>query len=384
MHFVSLEWLAWMLGTFSMYWLLPAAWRNWALMLVTLVFLVSVDPISAAHLVAIALLAFVLGREGAARGPRMVAGVLLIGATLAYYKVQVSGAPDDLFHQVVMPLGLSYYSFRCIHYLFEQYRGNVEPHSFGEFLCYLFFLPTIVVGPIHRVGQFLTDLRAKQWNASDLSEGLERILYGYVKIAVLGNFLVSGEFAGWIASLDDASPALVQYLEVVRGGLNIYLQFSGFADVAIGFSLLLGYRIIENFNWPYFQKNIAAFWRCWHISLTSWCRDYVYLPVLGMTRNPILATYSTFMVIGLWHEISLRYVVWALYHASGVLLWRAFQRIKRQLRLPRVKGRAAVAVVDGLSILATVHFVWFGLVIVRQPELAQALEVFRTIFLGWL
>jgi alginate O-acetyltransferase complex protein AlgI len=192
------------------------------------------------------------------------------------------------------------------------------------------------------------------------------------------------KFSLFIGSLDDAPLALVYYLEVVRGGLNIYFQFSGFADVAIGFSLLLGYRVMENFNWPYLQKNIAAFWRCWHISLTSWCRDYVYLPTLGVTRNPIIASYSTFMVIGLWHEISLRYVLWALYHATGVLIWRGFQRLKRRLRLPRIRGGAVQTLVDGISILSTVHFVWFGLVIVRQPKLSQAGEVFKTVFLFWL
>jgi alginate O-acetyltransferase complex protein AlgI len=180
MHFVSIEWIAWMLLTVAMYWLFPGTWRNGVLVVITLTFLVVVDPLSSMILVIFSLLTYSFGLKGRAKGLRTIAGVAAIAGTLAYYKTQVSASPEDLLREILIPIGLSYYSFRCIHYLFERYRDDVDSHSLGEFVCYLFFLPTIVVGPIHRIGQFLEDLRAKQWDSRNLSEGLGRILYGYV------------------------------------------------------------------------------------------------------------------------------------------------------------------------------------------------------------
>lgn len=385
MHFLSFEWLAWLCGTVAAYWLIPARWRRYSLVVITLSFLSIHALKSAACLSLFAILAYYSGsRQGPSFGYRIAAAALTIVGILIYYKVSVDVASGDQLQEVLIPLGLSYYSFRCIHYLFERYRGTLPKHSFGDFLSYLFFIPTIVVGPIHRFGPFWRDLYQQRWSSTMLSEGMERILYGYVKIAVLGNYLVSEKMGQFIGDLDPARAPLISYLEIVRGGLNLYLQFSGFADVAIGFALLLGYRVIENFDWPYLRKNIAELWRCWHISLTSWCRDYIYFPMLGLTRNPYLATISSFVVIGLWHEISLRYLVWALYNASCVLIWQQLQRFKRKLKVPRVKNRYGRWVLDGLSIILTVHVFWFGIAMVREPDLSAALRMSRTVLFFWI
>ncbi len=212
----------------------------------------------------------------------------VIIVVLVAYKAVVAAPPEDLLQNVVIPLGLSHYALRVIHYILERYKGTIQAASFGDLVSYLFFLPTIVVGPIHRFPRFYSDLKRHRWDSRLISEGIERLLYGYVKITVLANYLVSGEFARLIGSIDPEKQALIFYLEIVRGGLNLYLQFSGFSNVAIGFARLLGFRVMENFNRPYFQKNISDFWRCWHISLTSWCREYVYTTVFSMSRSPAL------------------------------------------------------------------------------------------------
>jgi D-alanyl-lipoteichoic acid acyltransferase DltB (MBOAT superfamily) len=384
MHFVSLVWFAWLAGTVATYWIAPHSWRDIWLMFVSLAFLAVHAPESGLLLVFFALLTYVFGRKGgrhAGYWHALAAAVML--SVLIYYKVTVRGSPEDLLRQVLIPMGLSYYSFRCFHYLLECYRGTLPPHTFREFLSYLFFLPTIVIGPIHRFKPFLNDHHTKHWRSDTLSEGMERILYGYVKVAVLANFLFSTQMARLIGSIDPQATTGILYLEMIRGAMNLYLQFSGLSDVAIGFSLLLGYRVIENFNHPYVQRNIADFWRSWHVSLTSWCRDYVYLPLIGLTRRPYVANVMTFLVIGLWHEVSLRYVVWALYHTLGVIIWHEFQTLKRKLGVPKLRRGVLATVVHGASIVLTFHFVGFGFIIARQPTLAAMLESFRTLFLFW-
>jgi D-alanyl-lipoteichoic acid acyltransferase DltB (MBOAT superfamily) len=384
MHFVSLVWFAWLAGTVATYWIVPHAWRDIWLMLVSLAFLVVHAPESALLLVFFSLLTYAFGKKrGRHAGYWHALAVAMILSVLIYYKVTVRGSPEDLLREVLIPMGLSYYSFRCLHYLLECYRGTLPSHTFREFLSYLFFLPTLVIGPIHRFKPFLNDHHTKRWHGDTLSEGMERILYGYVKVAVLANFLFSTQMARVIGSIDPQATTRILYLEMIRGAMNLYLQFSGLSDIAIGFALLLGYRVMENFNHPYGQRNIADFWRSWHMSLTSWCRDYVYLPLIGLTRNPYVANVMTFLAIGLWHEVSLRYVVWALYHALGLIIWHEFQALKRKLGVPRLRRGVLATVVHGAGIVLTFHFVGFGFIIARQPTLTAMLESFRVLLLFW-
>jgi D-alanyl-lipoteichoic acid acyltransferase DltB (MBOAT superfamily) len=384
MHFVTLIWFSWLAGTVATYWIIPHTWRDVWLMLVTLAFLGIHAPASACLLVIFSVLTYQLGKKGGRyQGYRIALAASVMVGILVYYKVTSRTGPEDLLGEVLIPMGLSYYTFRCLHYLFECFRGTLPPHTFREFLSFLLFLPTIVIGPIHRFTPFLVDHHAKQWRGDALSEGLERILYGYVKVAVLANFLFSNQIAWYIGSMDPQATTRITYLEMLCGAMTLYLQFSGFSDVAIGFALLLGYRVMENFHNPYGQRNIADFWRSWHMSLTSWCRDYVYLPMIGLTRNPYVANIATFLVIGLWHEVSVRFVVWALYHAMGVIIWREFQRLKRRLGLPKLSHGVMATVAHGASIALTFHFVGFGFTLARQPTLTAMLESFHRLFLFW-
>ena len=259
----------------------------------------------------------------------------------------------------------------------------MQPPRLHDMIVYLFFLPTIVVGPIHRFGRFAADLRRHRWDAALISEGLERILYGYVKIAVLANYLVSGEMARLIGTIPPDQQPLIYYLDMVRIGLNLYFQFSGFSDVAIGFARLLGFRVMENFNWPYLQTNISDFWRSWHISLTSWVREYVYTTVFSLSRNPALGAVATLVIIGIWHEVSLRYLVWGAYHGLGIVAWQQFTRIAGPY-LPTIETGIAGVAVKAFKILLTVHFVWIGFVLVRQPTLADSWHVISTILFFWI
>ena len=169
-------------------------------------------------------------------------------------------------------------------------------------------------------------------------------------------------------------PGLIEYLECVAFGANIYFQFAGYSSVAIGFALLLGFRIIENFDHPFLRPNISAFWRCWHISLSSWCRDYVYMPVAASTRSVALGAVASMVVIGLWHEISLRYLAWGLYHAGGILVWQGFQRVKR--RLPRTRAQWARLAATAAAVALTFNFVMLSFAITKEASLRDAAGAF--------
>ncbi len=302
--------------------------------------------------------------------------ILLVGYKVAVARPTV-GAPGA----ILIPLGLSYYTFRCIHYLIEWYKGRLVDHDFFQFLCYLFFYPTIIAGPIYRFNEFQRDLRGRHWNAGLFSLGCERILYGYAQIIVLGNWLISVRMQKYIDSLHPSRAALIEYLECIAFGANIYFQFAGYSSVAIGFALLLGFRIIENFDHPFIRPNIVAFWRCWHISLSGWCRNYVYMPVAASTRSVALGAVASMVVIGLWHEISPRYLAWGLYHAAGILVWHGFQRAKRHL--PRARAQGAQLVATAAAVALTFNFVMLSFALTKEANLRDAAGALATILLGW-
>ena len=384
MNFLTIEWFLIMALTVGVYWILPQPLRNAWLICVTATVLVIFDSRSFLILSLYAVILIYLAQpQKPSRHAFLVAGLLVL-AVLIFYKIRYQGQLSDPVGNLGIPLGLSYFAFRTLHLMIELYRGTIASQTPSAVLGYLFFVPTIVVGPINRAVPYLEDRQKPELRYSMFSEGLERILYGYVKIAFIGNFLLSTRLSGFAETLGPDQESLRLYLLMVEGSLNLYFQFSGFSDVAIGFGLLLGYRIMENFRWPYFQTNIASFWRCWHISLTSWSRDNIYMPLIGVYRNPQLATITAFAFIGLWHDISLQYLLWGLYQAAGVMIWQQWQTIKRRQGLAGMTAGVPPVVFKTLSILLTVHFFMFSSLIVTQPDLFSAGRAFATILWGWL
>jgi alginate O-acetyltransferase complex protein AlgI len=372
--------LTWFSATAAIYWAMPDRLRPLVLIASTFMFLALLATVSAVLLVGLTLLTFGIPRLWRTQHAPLIAAMLVV-LLLVGYKTAAArpalGGPGA----VIIPLGLSYYTFRCIHYLIEHYKARLAPHGFSQFVSYLFFYPTIIAGPIHRFNEFQRDLRRRRWDARSFSLGCERILYGYVQIIVLGNWLVSVRLQPYIAGLDPSQQALVEYLECVMFGANIYFQFAGYSSVAIGFALVLGFRIIENFDHPFIRPNISAFWRCWHISLSSWCRDYVYVPVAASTRSVALGTVATMVVIGLWHELSPRYLAWGLYHAAGIVIWQTFQRVKEHLPAPQAPWARGAASLAGVAL--TFNFVMLSFAITKEPTLLDAAGVFATILGGW-
>lgn len=354
-------------------WLLPTQWQVWAIVIGALAFLLWQSPISLAVLVFTTVTSYGMFQTGLNRGWATI--LILLQSVGLFVLYKANWAPGFLQDgSRLIPLGLSYYSFRQIHYALEQYKEKVPLHSFGEYVCYMFFLPTILVGPINRFPAFMRSLRRRRWDPGMFSNGLESILYGYAKIVIIGNFLVSNKMATRIENLDERYLWLKTYLKSINFLLNTYFQFAGFSDVAIGLSLLVGFRVMENFNYPLTAPNINEFWNRWHISLSSWCKDYVYIPVASITRQPLWGIIFTMLVIGLWHDLSLKYIVWGLFHGLGIAIWHLYKNSSL------AKGLAQqLPFYESLAKLLTFHFVVLSFVIVMEPNWGAVWETYQTL-----
>lgn len=341
-------------------WLSPEKWRSWLMMIGTAIFLLIKAPISLVILsITTTTSYFVFKLQKLSTLSATLYVIIQNMLLFVVYKMSLSPEIISPIDQLV-PLGLSYYSFRQIHYAIEKYKGQLSAHNFLDYASYLFFLPTILIGPINRFQPFLRNTNRRRWNPLLFSEGLERIVYGYVKVVVIGNFIVSDKMNALINTIDHQDGWLFNYLQLFKYTLNTYFQFAGYSDVAIGLALLLGYRVMENFNFPFLAHNINDFWNRWHISLSSWCKDYVYTPVASMSRKPILGILLTMLAIGLWHDISVKYVIWAFYHGAGIAIWHIYNNSNKSFLLSKITGY------HFLGTLVTFHFVMYSFVIIQH------------------
>ncbi|WP_461516577.1 MBOAT family O-acyltransferase [Porticoccus sp.] len=272
-------------------------------------------------------------------------------------------------------LGLAFYMLRVIHLLLESYKGKVAILSWRELLAWLWFLPTLQVGPIHRFTPFQRDIARRRWDSELFATGLRRMVFGYAKLVIVGTYLVDNLMIEWVKTLPEESWAY-QYFSLCRYGLSLYFQFAGYSDIAIGFALLLGFRVMENFDFPFLARDISDFWRRWHISLSSWCRDYVYMPAISATRSPFLAAVSSMVVLGIWHELSWRYLLWGAWHGVGIACCHFWQ--KSSLRETMVSSRlAACWSLFGWAL--TMHFVLASFAFTSVDSLADTWAIFRVL-----
>ncbi|MBU0721427.1 hypothetical protein KJ877_08795 [bacterium] len=327
MNIDSLVVISWLLATVLLSWILPKKWQIPSGIVSTVAFLAYFDFLSALILISFAWLAYFLPKTFSLKLNILFLCIMII--VLVFTGFKLGNTYDAEF---MIPLGLSFYSFRVIHYLIEGYKEKLPQHTFLDVLAYLFFLPTLIVGPINRFMQFKRDIEIRSFAEVNLSYSFERILYGYTKIIVLGNYLISHKLSLYLLEIEQSSPWLYSYLHSVQYWLNLYFQFSGYADIAIGFSALMGFKIMENFHYPFLAVNISAFWLRWHISLSSWIKDYIYAPLAASTRNRFLSLFIAMIAFGLWHELSINYILFGIYHALGITVWHQFQNIKRHNR----------------------------------------------------
>jgi alginate O-acetyltransferase complex protein AlgI len=368
--------LGWIVATLAIHWLAPRRLRPAVLIASTVGVLALADLRALWFLIGMTALTGGAVRAAARWRDAAVLGAAacVLGVVLAFKLLET--VPDMLpSSSALIPLGLSFYSFRCAHLLIEVYLERVDPPDAANLVGYLFFPATIFAGPIHRYPAFVSGPDPRP-DARMVSDGFERILYGYAKIVILSNYLLSGRIMPYLFAQVTEGSAAYHYLDAFDHGATLYLQFAGYSDIAIGFALLLGHRVIENFDWPFLRKDITAFWRSWHISLSSWCRDYVFTSVHAASRSGALAALATMLVIGLWHGATLNYLMWGAYHGLGIVVHQAWRRGR-----PRawVQERLPAPVHAMFGWLVTSQFVILSFVWTKDTGFSAALSAYATL-----
>lgn len=347
----------------AVHWMLPERLRHGFVAAVSIAVLLAIEPVSIAVLVALSIGVHAVARRSrasvaGAAGRKLAVGVV---ALVLGYLVACKYLPPLVAATPLLPLGISYFSFKLVHYAIEVRRDVIGEHGLDRFLAYVFLYPAFVAGPIERFDHFC-DERESRWSLEATVLGLTRVVHGLVKRFVFSTMLldlrgrlVGGD--GFGAFVDEAG-MLAAWSYCVLSFLHVYMDFSAYSDIAIGTSRLFGFRILENFRWPILARNIGDFWTRWHMTLAGWCRSYVYLPAIGLTRNPYVAVYATFVAIGLWHAGSLSYLVWGLYHGTGVVVYQTWRRARRRTRSSAsTPTRWAGALAAAPAVLATFLFV---------------------------
>lgn len=244
-----------------------------------------------------------------------------IAALLSLLDVGHALAPSP----VHLPIGISFFTFQALSYVIDVYRGMVAPQrSFFNMGLYIALFPQLIAGPIVRYHDIAAQLVRRSVRVEDFSRGVERFVCGLGKKVLLANPM--GAMADQVFALDIGELSIAAaWIGAVCYGLQIYFDFSGYSDMAIGLGRMFGFRFLENFNYPYISRSIREFWRRWHISLSNWFRDYLYIPLGGNRKGPVrtgLNLLTVFFLCGFWHGASWNFILWGLCHGFFLVLER--------------------------------------------------------------
>lgn len=305
----------------------------------------------------------------------LTAAIILVLMPLLYFKYSgfLLKSVNDVFathfslSALALPVGISFFTFQAIGYLVDVYRGRFRMQvSFLEFLFFLSFFPLLLAGPITRAKTLLPQIRRSGAVSSRLLYvGVWLMMLGLLKKCVVADYIA--QYNDWIFS----DPLMYSGFECLMGILGytvqIYCDFSGYSDMSIGIAAMLGFRLADNFAFPYRANNLSQFWRRWHISLSTWFRDYVYIP-LGGNRCSRARTYYnniiTMLVAGLWHGASWMFVLWGGIHGIGLVI--------HKLCLPLLRRLPQLRVIDAFSVLITFVYVAVAWVFFRSDSISGA------------
>lgn len=388
MAFTSWQFGLFFLGILAVFYLLPVKYRHLWLLVASYTFYITWEKRLFLLLFASSLYAFLIAKkiEAAGGGQRkkwLAAGIVPILLILFVFKyfnffsnslydllAIVSVTKDRLLLDLILPVGISFYTFKIIGYLVDIYKEKQKAEqSFFQFALYASFFPQIISGPISRPDELLPQFAGGLTYQSTLFyEGVERILLGLFKKVVIANRLSS--YVDTIYQNPGDYPGLAYVTATFFFAINIYCDFSGYSDMAIGFSNTLGISCRPNFDHPYFSKTNVEFWRRWHISLSSWFRDYVYIPLGGGRVSPVRKFFHvmvTFLVSGLWHGAAWTFVFWGGLHGA---LNTLFKDKKKHLKPFYAAGKTVVT-------FALVCFAW---IFFKAATIAEAFSIIRQIF----
>ena len=378
--------------TLAAYYLAPARARNGVALAASLVFFAWGAPRFVLVLVAGCLLDYVIGQRlvpeatGATAGRRrwLTIGLVINLALLLYFKyanfgveqlnalLALAGREPLAWTRVALPIGISFFTFQKISYLVDVFRGTAQPAAnFGRYLLYIALFPQLIAGPIVRYHDVATQLESRQCDAEDRLAGAWRLALGLAKKCLLANplaLLADQAFAAAPGTLG----AGAAWAGLYAYALQIYFDFSGYSDMAIGLGRMMGFRFLENFDFPYISRGMVEFWRRWHISLGNFMRDYLYIPLGGNRVSPARRNFNlwvVFLLSGLWHGASWNFVVWGAWHGLWIVA-------DKKLAGPRHAPRKRPAV---LAVPVTFLLVLIGWVFFRAETLPAAATYLRAL-----
>jgi alginate O-acetyltransferase complex protein AlgI len=402
MLFCSQQFLVFFAAVFVVYWALP--WKSarvWLLLLASFGFYASWNHWLATIICFSTLIDYFVARGlEVLRSPRRRLLLLLVSLAmnlglLVYFKYAnffLRSIEDSLRSigqttslpvlRVILPVGISFYTFEAINYTVEVYRGTMKAERrLAHFMLFILFFPHLIAGPIVRARDFLPQIhRAKRWDWSRLNIGMQYFVLGlFKKLAVADRMAL---FVDPVFQEPGHFRTSTLYLATLAWALQVYCDFSGYTDMALGAAHMLGYKLAQNFNMPYLSANISEFWRRWHMSLSSWLRDYLFIP-MGGSRCSRWKTYRNLLVTmslgGLWHGASWPYVLFGALQGVLLIVHRAFRSIcEGRPLLQRVLQTGPGTV---LRMILTFIIFCGTLVIFRAPTLSAGFMMLRSMVL---
>ncbi len=401
MLFNSIPFLVFFPVVFFLYWALPGKVRPFLLLLAScyfymafvpyyilvLFFLITVDYV----------LAFYIERGGAYKKLYLYVailsnvGLLFVFKYFNFFDDNITALAQTLHWNyslgalsLILPLGLSFHIFQSLAYIIEVYKGRYNPErNYLTYALYVMFFPQLVAGPIERPAQLLPQLKTtQQFRYSQVVSGLRLMMWGFFKkIVIANNLAILVTFVYARSGTADASVLLVA---VFAFSIQLYADFSGYSDIAVGSARMLGIELVQNFKQPYFSRSIAEFWRRWHISLSSWFRDYVYLPLAWKYSARPWGLYGavvfTFVLTGVWHGAGWNYaamgLLFGLYICVG--MWTKNWRDSVAKKIGLGEGLRAIFQIGTTFILTTFAWIFF-----RSANLQEALMIIRRLLTEW-
>ena len=349
-----------------LYFAVPQRFRNFVLLIASLIFYGWGEPRFLIFMVISILAGYVIGLQlektehPNKRKILLIVSLFINLGMLGYFKY-AGFFMKNFANKVVniaLPIGISFYTFQILSYVIDVYRGNVKAQkSFIKLAAYISMFPQLIAGPIVRYADLETQLDKRSYSFEKAMDGIRRFVIGLGKKVLIANQL--GELCAIYEKSQEQS-MLFFLLNAVAFMLQIYFDFSGYSDMAIGLGKILGFDFMENFNYPYISKSITEFWRRWHVSLGTWFRDYVYIPLGGNRKGAKRQIFNIFVVWGLtgfWHGADWNFLIWGLYFAVLLIVEKLF--LLKKLEKSNVFGH-----------IYTLFFVMVGFVIFNGTTIA--------------
>ena len=288
--------------------------------------------------------------------------------------------------QVALPVGISFYTFHGMSYVFDIYRGQQKPvRNFVDYAVFVSFFPLLVAGPIERANHLLPQVqKPRTFRYNQALAGCRLILWGLFKKVVIADTLAT--IVDQIYQNPSELNSFTLLLGAIGFSMQIYGDFSGYSDIALGTAKLFGFELLSNFRFPYFSRDVAEFWRRWHISLSSWFRDYLYIPLGGSRVGKVKAVRNTFLIFlvsGFWHGASWNFIAWGFIHACGFLPLLLLNRNRTHTTDVVAQNRWFPNLKEAGQMLATFSFVTFAWVFFRAETLPDAASYLQALLTKW-